>query len=347
MHRPMQRKYAAEAAHVGVRRVEEKVIPLLDCKLLGVSFMINRLLGIIYILMNRGTVTATELAQHFEVSVRTIYRDIESLSIAGIPVYTKKEKNGGLCLTEQFVLNKMLITNEEQQQILSALVSVQETGALAEQKILQKLGEFFRTEPVNWLAIDLSDWSGTRKQLYEDIKIAILTRRAVQFDYYGQNSTMQKRIAEPIQLIFKEYTWYLKAFCRERQAVRLFKLFRMKRFVMLEEIFAPQDEHLTEEKEMQEMLPSEREDSHDDNASAVVMLWIDKKEAYRVYDRFDESELQILEDGNFLVHLDYKMDDWVYGMILSFGVSAKVLAPESVKQEIKRRIGEMWQQYQE
>ena len=82
------------------------------------------------------------------------------------------------------------------------MVSVQETGALAEQKILQKLGEFFRTEPVNWLAIDLSDWSGTRKQLYEDIKIAILTRRAVQFDYYGQNSTMQKRIAEPIQLIF-------------------------------------------------------------------------------------------------------------------------------------------------
>ena len=343
----MQRKYAAEAAHVGMRRVEEKVVPLLDCKLLGVSFMINRLLGIIYILMNRGTVTATELAQHFEVSVRTIYRDIESLSIAGIPVYTKKGKNGGLCLTEQFVLNKMLITNEEQQQILSALVSVQETGALAEQKILQKLGEFFRTEPVNWLAIDLSDWSGTRKQLYEDIKIAILTRRVVQFDYYGQNSTMQKRIVEPMQLIFKEYTWYLKAFCRERQAVRLFKLFRMKRFVMLEEIFVPQDEHLTEEKEMQEMLPSEREDSHDDNASAVVMLWIDKKEAYRVYDRFDESELQILEDGNFLVHLDYKMDDWVYGMILSFGVSAKVLAPESVKQEIKRRIGEMWQQYQE
>ena len=84
-------------------------------------------------------------------------------------------------MTEQFVLNKMLITNEEQQQILSALVSVQETGALAEQKILQKLGEFFRTEPVNWLAIDLSDWSGTRKQLYEDIKIAILTRRAIRF----------------------------------------------------------------------------------------------------------------------------------------------------------------------
>ena len=138
----MQRKYAAEAAHVGVRRVEEKVIPLLDCKLLGVSFMINRLLGIIYILMNRGTVTATELAQHFEVSVRTIYRDIESLSIAGIPVSQRKEKMAVLCLTEQFVLNKMLITNEEQQQILSALVSVQETGALAEQKYCRNWESF-------------------------------------------------------------------------------------------------------------------------------------------------------------------------------------------------------------
>lgn len=309
--------------------------------------MINRLLGIIYILMNRGTVTATELAQHFEVSVRTIYRDIESLSIAGIPVYTKKGKNGGLCLTEQFVLNKMLITDEEQQQILSALVSVRETGAFAEQKTLQKLGEFFCTEPVNWLAIDLSDWSGTRKQLYEDIKIAILTRRVVQFDYYGQNGTMQKRVTEPMQLIFKEYTWYLKAFCRERQAVRLFKLFRMKRFVMLDEVFELRKDNMTEEKQIQKVLSLENEDVQDDNISTVVTLWIDKKEAYRIYDRFDESETQILEDGNFLIHLDYRMDDWVYGMILSFGASAKVLTPESVKQEIKRRIGEMWQQYQE
>ena len=76
--------------------------------------MLNRLLGIIYFLLNKGTVTAGELAQRFEVSVRTIYRDIEALSMAGIPVYTKKGKNGGISLTEQFVLDKMLVSKEEQ-----------------------------------------------------------------------------------------------------------------------------------------------------------------------------------------------------------------------------------------
>ena len=309
--------------------------------------MINRLLGIIYILMNRGTVTASALAQHFEVSVRTIYRDIESLSIAGIPVYTKKGKNGGLCLTEQFVLNKMLITDEEQQQILSALVSVRETGALAEQKTLQKLGEFFRTEPIKWLAIDLSDWSGTRKQLYEDIKMAVLTQRVVRFDYYGQNGTMYNRTVEPVQLVFKEYTWYLRAFCRKRQAMRLFKLFRIKRFELLDEVFDPYPRERIEEEDTQKKAIPENIDTQKHDAIQKLTIWIDKKESYRVYDRFDESELEILEDGNFMVHLHCMMDDWVYGMILSFGASAKILSPETVKEEIKIRIEKMLEQYQE
>ncbi|MBQ7776392.1 MAG: HTH domain-containing protein [Lachnospiraceae bacterium] len=136
--------------------------------------MINRLLGIIYIIMNKGTVTAKELAERFEVSVRTIYRDVDTLCMAGIPIYARKGKNGGISLTEQFVLNKLLITEKEQQEILAALLSVQETGAQEAQNTLQKLGEFFKTEPIDWLEIDLSDWSGTRQQLYEDIKRAIL-----------------------------------------------------------------------------------------------------------------------------------------------------------------------------
>ena len=106
--------------------------------------MLNRLLSIIYILLNKGTITAAELAQRFEVSVRTIYRDVETLSMAGIPIYAKKGKNGGICLTEQFVLDKMLVSKEEQQQILAALASVQETGAQDERGTLRKLLEFFK-----------------------------------------------------------------------------------------------------------------------------------------------------------------------------------------------------------
>ena len=102
--------------------------------------MINRLLGMIYILMRKGTVTAAELAERFEVSVRTIYRDMDTLSAAGIPIYAKKGKNGGICLIEQFVLDKMLLTKDEQQEILSGLVSLRETKAQDGENILQKHG---------------------------------------------------------------------------------------------------------------------------------------------------------------------------------------------------------------
>lgn len=302
--------------------------------------MINRLLGIIYIVMKQGTVTASELAQRFEVSIRTIYRDLDTLSAAGIPIYAKKGKNGGISLTEQFVLDKMLITEEEQQEILSALVSLRETGVQEEQNTLQKLGEFFKTDPVDWIAIDLSDWSGTRKQLYDDIKKAILSHKLISFEYYGQSREMTKRIVEPMQLFFKEYTWYLRAFCRERQAPRMFKLFRMKRVEILEESFIPRNDwnQEKEEKQPEKKLPDEH--------ITPVDIWIDKKEAYKVYDRFEEDELEVLEDGNFVAHLQVYVDDWIYGLILSFGPSAKVIAPDEVRLEMQRRVKAMMERYE-
>lgn len=302
--------------------------------------MINRQLGIIYTLMNKDTVTAAELAERFEVSTRTIYRDIEDLSMAGIPVYAKKGKTGGISLTEQFVLNKLLITQEEQQQILAALVSLRETGAQEEQHTLEKLGEFFKTKPADWIAIDLSDWSGTRRQLYEDIKNAILSHRVMRFDYYGQYHGMSRREVEPVQLLFKEYTWYLRAFCREKQAFRLFKVFRIKRAEVMEETFVPKQE------ERQVRQAGLKEEPLPAIPFTKIVLQIDKKEAYRIYDRFEESELELLENGDFLVHMDCFADDWVYGTILSFGASAQVLSPVEVRDELYRRVTEMKKRYE-
>lgn len=318
--------------------------------------MLERLISIIYILMNKGTVTAGELAERFEVSTRTIYRDIEALSIAGIPVYCKKGKNGGISLTEEFVLNKMLITKEEQQKILAALVGLQETEVSdgnREQEILKKLGEFFQTEPVPWVQIDLSDWSGLRKQMYEDIKRAILTRRVIEFDYYGQNRPMSHRVVEPVQLQFKEYTWYLRAYCRERKDFRTFKLFRMQRLCVQEKTFVPKREPRENEWEKETVTGEENDISAKVEQQAPeqefpvtpLTIWIDKKEAYRIYDRFDESELEQLPDGNFLAHCAYPLDEWVYSLILWFGPSAKVLEPESIKEEVRNRIKKMVEIY--
>lgn len=298
--------------------------------------MINRLLSIIYILMNKGTVTAKELAERFEVSVRTIYRDIDALSMAGIPVYTTKGRNGGIHLTEQFVLNKMLVSKKEQQQILAALASLRETGTHEEEAILNKLGDFFMEKPENWVAIDFSDWSGRRKELFNQIRDAILNRHVIQFDYYGQYGEMSQRYAEPVQLLFKEYTWYVRAYCRTRQAMRLFKVLRMKRVVVLDETF---DVRTTDQNtEAYSDIPA-------DIPLPEITLWIDKKEAYRVYDRFDEEEITVLPDGHFEIHYRCTLDDWVYGMILSFGPAAKVLAPKFVQTEMQRRIGEMAKLY--
>lgn len=315
--------------------------------------MMNRLLSIIYILMNKGTITAAELAKRFEVSVRTIYRDIETLSMAGIPVYTVKGKNGGIRLTEQFVLNKMLVSKKEQQQILAALHSLKETGAQEETAILVKLGDFFMEKPESWVAIDFSDWSGRRKELFNQIREAILNRYVIQFDYYGQYGDMAHRCVEPIQLLFKEYTWYVRAYCRTKQDMRLFKVMRMKRVEVLEETFPLKNiEALRQQPEdismMENPAPST---AHCTEIPSVygpapeITLWIDKKEAYRIYDRFEEEEITVLPDGNFTVCLNCYVDDWIYGMVLSFGPSAQILAPEWMRSEMRRRIDAMRKLY--
>lgn len=372
--------------------------------------MVNRQLEIIYILMSRGTVTAGELADQFEVSTRTIYRDVESLSMAGIPVYASKGKGGGIHLMERFVLDKRLLSGEEQRRILAALCSLRETGALEEGEILRKLENFFKADPMNWVSIDFSDWSGRRGELFGQIKEAILGHRILVFDYYGQYGEMARREVEPVQLLFKEYTWYVRAYCRLRGAMRLFKVLRMKRVEIREETFETGERHLYQEKgeteaarepgshmepeeavepgkgmEPKKALESgkaevpgmteglgkaevpgmteslgkteapgkmegseEMENPGDPGTLAwgEILLRIDKGEAYRIYDRFEEEEIKVLPEGDFEVRMHCLVDDWVYGLILSFGPSARVLGPDWVQRELVRRIGLMAGMYE-
>ena len=177
--------------------------------------------------------------------------------------------------------------------------------------------------------------------MYEDIKQAILKHRVLCFDYYGQNRPMSRRTVEPLQLLFKEYTWYLKAYCRERQDFRTIKLFRMQRLEVLEESFTPKTPVVEETTQNKSQAGQVQE-----FPVTPLTVWIDKKEAYRIYDRFDETELEVLEDGNFLVHCAYPLDEWVYSLVLSFGASAKVLEPEHIRLEIQKRIKKMMGNYE-
>ena len=118
----------------------------------------SRLFKIVYYLLDKGQATATELAEKFEVSVRTIYRDIDALSGAGVPVYTETGRNGGIHLMKNFVLDKALLSEEERQEILTALQSINITPNISGSQTLQKLSAIFNLSSENWLEVDFSRW---------------------------------------------------------------------------------------------------------------------------------------------------------------------------------------------
>lgn len=294
---------------------------------------LQRLFEIVYLLLYRKKVTAKELAERFEVSTRTIYRDIDTLSAAGIPIYTNKGKDGGIFLMEHFILNRALLSEEEQQLILSALKGVQ-TITDDTNDTLERMRTLFHQQETDWIAMDLSDWSNRSRKLFETIRDAIQIRHAISFTYCGSNGIQTKRHAYPLQLWFKEHTWYLKAYCTTRADYRLFKLSRMQEVFMEKETFLPMQCPNAEDK----TLPM---------ATTDITLWVDSCMAYRLYDEYAYEQIEKLEDGNFLVHISFPEDEWVYGMLLSYGPYAKVLSPSTVKEKVKQRLQAMQKRYEE
>ena len=145
---------------------------------------IHRLFEIVYILMDRKSVTAQELATHFEVSKRTILRDVETLSVAGIPIYTSRGKGGGISILDNFVLNKATINADEQVQILTSLQSLAITEQIDTNSIIAKLGTLFAKADTKWLEVDFSRWGKGKadKEKFEILKQAIIDRKSTRLN---------------------------------------------------------------------------------------------------------------------------------------------------------------------
>lgn len=296
---------------------------------------INRLFEIIYLLLNQKTSTAKALAEHFEVSQRTIYRDIETLCASGIPIYTTKGKGGGIHLLDDFVLNKSILSEQEQNDILSALQTMSVTNDNDVSHVLSKLSVLFNKQMLNWVEIDFSNWSNQGKDDFSLIKFAILNRIVIAFDYYNSYGQKSHREVQPLQLFFKEKTWYLKAFCLQKNSMRLFKLTRIKHLVQTSKAF---------------QLAAYSEDSTDHTyiyqAKMVTLkLKIDASQAYRVYDDFDETIITINDNHSFIVSPTFPEDDWVYGYILSYGTYIEVLEPIHIREIIKNKLKETMKLY--
>ncbi len=288
----------------------------------------NRLFEIIYILLNKKIATAKELAEHFGVSQRTIYRDVDTLSLAGIPVYTEKGKGGGISLLPDYVLNKSILSEQEQNEILSALQGLSSVKTTETDQVLEKLSTIFNKNTVRWMEVDFSDWSFANGKAFYNFKTAILERRIAEFDYYSTYGEMTHRRVEPIQLWFKSKSWYVKGFCLIRQDIRLFKLSRVRNLAVTDEQFTERDFLAISSSPV----PASRQ-----KPDVTLKLKIAPEMTYRVYDEFDEDLAEKQPDGSFIVTVTWPEDDWVYGTILSYGEYIEVLEPEHIRKIIKEK----------
>lgn len=298
---------------------------------------ISRLFEIIYILLSKKNITAKELAERFEVSVRTIYRDIDTLSSAGIPIYARQGKGGGISLLDGYVLNKMVLSENEQNEILYALQSLTTTQNPETDRVLSKLSSLFNKNNANWIEVDFSSWGSDKNQACEFtiLKNAILNRQIIEFDYFNASGEKSNRKVEPVKLVFKVNAWYLRGFCLSQNAYRTFKISRMLKVQMTPDQFI--------ERASEELV----EDTQEKGAQQWinVQLKISSQGAYRVFDEFSEKEITKNQDGSFNIAASLPESKWLIGYLLSYGADVEVLSPQNIRDKIRNQAEEILGNY--
>ncbi len=290
---------------------------------------INRLFEIVYILLERQNVTAKSLAERFEVSSRTIYRDIETLSAANVPVYMRRGKSGGISLLPGYVLDRVLLSPEERGEILAALHGLSAADKTAGGALAKLSGLFGGGgSNINWVEVDYSDWNPQKRGQFDLIKRAIIERRGIRFDYYGTDGSLTCREAEPLTLWFKSRAWYLKAYCLTRQDFRLFRLSRIK------------NAELTDRRFEAKIMPDYDETVVPLLTPPEVKLKFSPLLRFKLFDEFDDEKIVQNPDGSSTVTFFAPVDEWLVGYIISLGPDVEALSPQSLRDGVRDRLQE-------
>lgn len=294
----------------------------------------NRLFRILYYILEKEKVTANELADKFEVSVRTIYRDIDSISSVGVPIFTTQGKGGGIKIDNEFILNKSLFDTNEKEQIIAALQGLEKTNEAYKSELITKLSALFKIKNSNWIEIDFTSWgsNNTYQDLFNALKTVIINKNIISFSYISSKGEKINRKVKPIRLLFKEQDWYLYAFCLLRNNFRYFKLSRMKDLEVLAINYEDNFENMV----------LKREIKHEDIVN--IKLKFNKSVEFRVYDEFNEA---IVEDekGNLYVEMKIPNNYKLYNYIFSFGANVEILEPEEIRTQFKNMINEIAKKY--
>jgi predicted DNA-binding transcriptional regulator YafY len=299
---------------------------------------IDRLISIIMVLLERKKISATKLAEMFEVTPRTIYRDIETISLAGIPVITYPGINGGIGIIDEYKIDKKLFTTSDITTLLMGLASI--PSELSSKEIVNTLAKVKGLIPAeqisdielksNQITIDLTPWAGNKNLLpnLEEIKRALNEKKLISFNYSDQNGKKSIRKVEPYQLVLKGTNWYMQAYCTSRQDFRIFRLGRVSELEIMEETFILREFHPEalniadwEEKKM-----------------IRIKLLIDKSLREKMLDICGDENVEFYRNNQFIAHFPFIEGDFGYNFLLSFGDKCECLGPENVRKEVIRRI---------
>lgn len=299
----------------------------------------SRLFKILYYLINNNPSSAAKLSQEFEVSVRTIYRDINALSQANIPIYTKSGRNGGIYLMEDFVLNNAILSSEEKKEIITALQTLSTTENIPDSvDTLNKLSAIFNVNIKNWLEIDFSRWGnkGNDNEKFEKLKNAIIGNHQTEITYANSYENIAKRIIYPIKLSYKSMSWYLKAYCTKKEDFRIFKLNRILDLKVLDKTFSPIKfmENIEDTKDILNTNNQKYEE---------IILRFPKEISYRVYDEFDITNIQKEESGDLIVCVNMPSDAWLINFLLSFSTQVEVIKPKYLKKILSKKAKEIYE----
>ena len=294
----------------------------------------NRLFRILYYILEKEKVTANELADKFEVSVRTIYRDIDSISSVGVPIFTTQGKGGGIKIDNEFILNKSLFDTNEKEQIIAALQGLEKTNEAYKSELITKLSALFKIKNSNWIEIDFISWGSNNvyQDLFNTLKTTIINKNIISFSYNSSKGEKINRKVKPIRLLFKEQDWYLYGFCLLRNDFRYFKLSRMKDLEVLATNYEDNFENIV----------LKREIKYENTVN--IKLKFNKSVAFRVYDEFNGA-IEEDEKGNLYVEIKIPNNYKLYNYIFSFGSNVEILEPKEIRNQFKNMINEIAKKY--
>lgn len=299
---------------------------------------IDRLVAILTLLLQKDKVTASYLADKFEVSERTILRDIDTLNNAGIPIITIQGSGGGITIADNYKIDKTLLSSEELRSIISGLRGLDSVSGTNQYKLLMEKLSADTSNTLNidnHIIIDLSMWD---KSVFSDkinlIKNAVENRVKISFRYFSPNGE-SKRVVEPYHIIFQWSSWYVWGYCADRKDYRMFKLSRMTELECT-------NEHC-EERTVPEYTCDKLRHTKGEIKSTVRF---DDSVKWRIIDEFGADFLKYNQNGEIEVTFTWSDVPSFYRYILTFGDMAEIISPPEYRREFSELLKKIQKNYQ-